>query len=146
MGHSRNPSSSSESTFLIASIARSLVLESAAASSKRRPEQRTSALVPSVRPPPGEGEIDTMRKFEPRSGCWKLVDIIEVSGTDKESKDGAVLPVFDKSETKTNYGGVGRDQQGSNIRHGAVDGLLNSLVREPYPAGALWFLGTTGTA
>jgi len=105
MGHSRSPSSSSGSWFLIASTARSLVLSSAAANPKRRPEQRTSALVPWVRPPSGEGEIDMARKFDPRSGCWKLVDIIEDSGTDKESKDGAVLPVFDTSETNTNCGG-----------------------------------------
>ena len=105
-GHSRNPSSSSGSWFLIASTARSLVLDSPAANSKRRPEQRTSALVPSVRPPSGEGEIVMARKFELRSGCWKPVDIIEVSGTDKESKDGAV---FGASETKTNYGSVGQE-------------------------------------
>jgi len=97
-----NPSSNSGSWFLIASTARSLVLPSADANSKRRPEQRTSALVPFVRPPSGEGEIDMARKFEPRSGCWKLVDIIEHSGTDKESKDGAVFPVFETSETKMN--------------------------------------------
>ena len=42
------------------------------------------------------------RKFDPRSGCWKLVDIIEDSGTDKESKDGAAPPVFGTSETKMN--------------------------------------------
>jgi len=97
-----NPSSNSGSWFLIASTARSLVLSRAAANPKRRPEQRTSALVPFVRPPSGEGEIDIVRKFEPRSGCWKLDDIIEDSGTDNELKDGAVLPVFDTSETKMN--------------------------------------------
>lgn len=107
--NSRNPSSNSGSWFLIASTARSLVLPSADANSKRRPEQRTSALVPFVRPPSGEGEIDMARKFEPRSGCWKLVDIIEHSGTDKESKDGAVFPVFETSETKMNCGGVERE-------------------------------------
>ena len=106
MGHSRNPSSNSGSKFAIASTACSLVLDSAAVNSKRRPEHRISALVPFVRPPSGEGEIDMARKFEPRRGCWKFVDIIEVSGTDKESKDGAVFPVFDTSETKTNYSGV----------------------------------------
>lgn len=106
MVHSRNPSSNSGSWFIIASTACSLVLDSAAANSKRRPEQRTSALVPYVRPPSGEGEMDMARKFEPRSGCWKLVDTIEVSGTDKDSKDGAVLPVFDTSETKMNFGSV----------------------------------------
>jgi len=106
MGYTRNPSSNSGSWFLIASTARSLVLASAAANSKRRPEQRTSVLVPFVRPPSGEGEMVIARKFEPRSGCWKLVDTIEVSGTDKDSKDGAVLFVFDTSETKMNFGGV----------------------------------------
>jgi len=109
MNHSRNPSSSSGSWFLIASTARSLVLSNAAAKLKRRPEQRTSALVPCVRPPSGEGEIDMARKFDPRRGCWKLVDIIEDSGTDKESKDGAVLPVFDTSETKMNCGGAAHE-------------------------------------
>jgi len=115
MGHSRNPSSNSGSTFLITSTACSLVLDRAAANSKRRPEQRTSATVPFVRPPSGEGEIDSARKFEPRSGCWKFVDIIEVSGTDKESKDGAVFPAFDASETKTNCSGV--EEEISKIRH-----------------------------
>ena len=105
VGHLRNPSSSSESWFFIASTARSLVLSNAAANPKRRPEERTSAVVPGVSPPSGEGEIERARKFDPRSGCWKLVVIIEDSGTDKESKDGAVLPVFDTSETKMNCGG-----------------------------------------
>jgi hypothetical protein len=96
-----------------------------------------------VRPPSGEGEIDMARKFEPRSGCWKLVDIIEDSGTDKDSKDGAVLPVFDTSETKMNCGGaeheISKDPTYATRRS---DVLLNSLVCEPHPAGALQFLGT----
>ena len=52
--------------------------------------------------------MDMTRKFDPRSGCWKFVDIIEDSGTDKDSKDGATLPVFETSETKINCGGGGR--------------------------------------
>lgn len=44
-------------------------------------------------------------KFEPRTGCWKLVDIIEDRGTDKDSKGGAVLPVFGTSEMKISCGG-----------------------------------------
>jgi hypothetical protein len=104
MSDLRNPSSSSGSWFLIASTARSLVLSSAAANAKRGPEQRTSAFVPYVRPPSGDGEIDMERKFDPRSGCWKLVETIEESGTDKESKAGVVLPVFGRSETKMNWG------------------------------------------
>lgn len=143
MGHSRNPSSSSGSLLLIASAACSLVLSSAAANPKRRPEQRTSALVPGVRPPSGEGETDMARKFDPRSGCWKLVDIIEDSGTDKDSKDGAVLPVFDTSETKMNCGDGGHEiSKDPTTRHETVDVPLNSLVCEPYSAGALQFLGT----
>ena len=116
MDHSRNPSSSSGSVFLIASAARSMDLESAAANSKRRPEQRTSALVPFVIPPSGEGEIDIARKFEPRSGCWKLVDSVEVSGTDKDSNAGAVLPAFATSETKMNCSGT-EDEINEGLTH-----------------------------
>ena len=83
------------------------------------------------------------RKFDPRSGCWKLVDIIEDSGTDKDSKAGAVLPVFDTSETKMNCGGGGHEiSKDPTTRHEKADVLLNSLVCEPYSAGALQFLGT----
>ena len=46
--------------------------------------------------------MDMTRKFEPRSGCWKLVDIIEDNGTDRDSKAGAFLPVFVVSEMKMN--------------------------------------------
>jgi len=46
------------------------------------------------------------RKFEPRRGCWKLVEIIDVSSTDKVSKDVVGFPVFGTSETKMNCGGV----------------------------------------
>lgn len=145
MDHSRNPSSNSGSTFLIASTACSLVLDRAAANSKRRPEQRISATVPLVRPPSGEGEIDSARKFEPRSGCWKFVDIIEVSGTDKESKDGAIFPAFDTSETKTNCSGVEEEisKDPTYIPCEAVDSSLNSLICEPHPPGTLHFLSTT---
>ena len=79
------------------------------------------------------------RKFEPRRGCWKFVDIIDVSGADKESKDG--LPVFGTSETKMNCGTW--NQQRSRVRYRAVKILLNSLVREPHTACAFQFLGTT---
>jgi hypothetical protein len=69
-----------------------------------------------VRPPSGDGEIDMARKFDPRSGCWKFVETIKESGTDKESKDGAVLPVFDTSDTKMNCGG--ENMRSAKIRDG----------------------------
>lgn len=79
------------------------------------------------------------RKLEPMRGCWKFVDIIEDSGMDRDSKDGAVLPDFEASETKMNCGVGGTRLLKIQC---AVDVLLNSLVCEPCLASALEFLGT----
>ena len=53
--------------------------------------------------------MDMVRKFEPRSGCWKLVETIECSGTERDSKAGAFLPAPEASETKMNFGKISKD-------------------------------------
>lgn len=69
------------------------------------------------------------------------MDIIEDSGTDRDSNGGAVLSVFETSEMKMNCGGGPRtpDQQAD---YEAIVILLNALVCEPCLSVALHFLGT----
>jgi len=58
--------------------------------------KRTSAFVPSVKPPSGDGLTSNVKKFAPNVGCSNLVDKIACNGTESESKPG-------ESDTKITY-------------------------------------------
>ena len=67
-------------------IARSLAFSKRLTNSNiARSLNRTSTLVPLLRPPPGVGLISKVRKLEPNVGCSNLVTKMDGNGTDSES-------------------------------------------------------------